>query len=791
MSKPLLHIYLLLFIITSLFTVIPNIGASKFLFIKHSGLFNDFDTMVPTCPIKITTRDTIICSGSSVHLSFKTNSVSSATLPGTWRLLIGAAFINQSAFNIKAFGYDVKRNYLYSILNKKITRYDLNANTSSVIPATNWPGNYTEFTYDDTNNRLLLWRAGRDSVYALPANGGVWSYAGAGSRDNENYNISAYWNPITKRVGFYGGYGIMQVKNWIYENDGNGWVQMRPNLTDCTPPKGGNILAANANKTKLYLFSGKGSCTGNELDNTCALGSGWATANGMFCWLKDLWELDLATYTFKNILPVNDSTIQYEGALTYDYKKGTFYLLGGFQPTNDYSLNQLLNNTNKIFEFNPSSGEHGFSEIIGTSNQPAPASLNSSNGLAYFDSSANRIIWARPDGIWAYYPDSVSYSATKSVLWSTGEGTDSIQISPKANTTYWLQYSDGFNVCTDTVSVKIDTIHAALPAIAYACNGNSFTLNAGAGFNSYLWNTGDTSSQISVNKAGIYSVSVKDSICSAKDTCTVVIVNPPADFNILAQSDSICTNTNNMLYVVNPVSGINYSWYLAGNATIIGTGDTLLLNNIKATSGYVAVAQSTPAVCPSKSAAITITTIDTLSRPIVVIDSVGPTSITFKWNAVVGAIGYLISTDGINYHSPTNGLTAQSETINALLPLQTVSLYVKAISTYSCQSSMATLITGTTTNPLGNNVFIPNSFTPNGDGKNDTFTVYGNAIDKAKISIYNQWGALIFQTEDFKKGWDGTSNGIAQPMGLYSYSIAIIFMDGTKKSVNGSVLLLR
>ena len=52
------------------------------------------------------------------------------------------------------------------------------------------------------------------------------------------------------------------------------------------------------------------------------------TANGRFCWLKDLWELDLTTYQFQNILPVNNASIQYEGALAIIMTNRDFIYLG-------------------------------------------------------------------------------------------------------------------------------------------------------------------------------------------------------------------------------------------------------------------------------------------------------------------------------------------------------------------------------------------------------------------------------------------------------------------------------
>jgi gliding motility-associated-like protein len=56
--------------------------------------------------------------------------------------------------------------------------------------------------------------------------------------------------------------------------------------------------------------------------------------------------------------------------------------------------------------------------------------------------------------------------------------------------------------------------------------------------------------------------------------------------------------------------------------------------------------------------------------------------------------------------------------------------------------------------------FIPNAFTPNGDGLNDYFRVVGLYKNiKFKMYLYNRWGQLVFETDDIDKGWDGTSKG--------------------------------
>jgi len=73
-------------------------------------------------------------------------------------------------------------------------------------------------------------------------------------------------------------------------------------------------------------------------------------------------------------------------------------------------------------------------------------------------------------------------------------------------------------------------------------------------------------------------------------------------------------------------------------------------------------------------------------------------------------------------------------------------------------------------------VFIPNTFTPNGDGLNDLFNIKGNGISKERFNmeIFDRWGSLIFKTNDIFKGWDGFTKGQLSENDVYIYKIKIL-----------------
>lgn len=89
-------------------------------------------------------------------------------------------------------------------------------------------------------------------------------------------------------------------------------------------------------------------------------------------------------------------------------------------------------------------------------------------------------------------------------------------------------------------------------------------------------------------------------------------------------------------------------------------------------------------------------------------------------------------------------------------------------------------------------VFIPNAFTPNGDGLNDIFTVNRKDITDFTLLIYSRTGEQIFSSSDPASGWDGTFNGTLCPEGVYTYRV--IFRDsssGKTEDYHGHVTLLR
>ncbi|HEX7365956.1 MAG TPA: gliding motility-associated C-terminal domain-containing protein [Pelobium sp.] len=89
-------------------------------------------------------------------------------------------------------------------------------------------------------------------------------------------------------------------------------------------------------------------------------------------------------------------------------------------------------------------------------------------------------------------------------------------------------------------------------------------------------------------------------------------------------------------------------------------------------------------------------------------------------------------------------------------------------------------------------LFIPNAFTPNGDGNNDEFKIYGTLIDQLlALNIFNQWGQLVYQSNDLSKGWSGDFKGKKLPAGVYVFTAKIKMLNGKELVKKGAINLIR
>jgi gliding motility-associated-like protein len=89
-------------------------------------------------------------------------------------------------------------------------------------------------------------------------------------------------------------------------------------------------------------------------------------------------------------------------------------------------------------------------------------------------------------------------------------------------------------------------------------------------------------------------------------------------------------------------------------------------------------------------------------------------------------------------------------------------------------------------------IFMPNAFTPNGDGVNDNFKPTYVGIQKLEyFRIYDRYGVLVFETSSIGKAWDGTYKNMKQNTGNFVYIVKGIDKNGKEKILKGNVVLIR
>lgn len=393
--------------------------------------------------------------------------------------------------------------------------------------------------------------------------------------------------------------------------------------------------------------------------------------------------------------------------------------------------------------------------------------------------------------------------------WSPGtlSGT-TITVNPTATTTYIVSGTNGLGCSASAqFTLEVQAIPVAPLADAVAvCNGDNALLTVSSPDPAliYRWYnvatggtplaTANAYSVVNPTAATTFYVeSITSAGCvSTQRTPVAISINPIPAAPLLSDT-AVCPVTDATLRVRNPNDAtITYRWYsaLTGGAPV-ATGYTFTIIGVSAPSIWFAEAISTAGCVRSPRERIAISLIAPLPAPVVAVGTIAFSSLSFSWPSVAGATGYLVSTNGgSSFSVPSSGASGTSHTIDGLQGNTTVTLLVKATGPNSCQTSVASAPVSATTLST-REIFVPNVFTPNGDGKNDVLKVFGNYIGSVDFKIFNQWGQLIFSTTDASVGWDGKHKGQLQPVGVYSYTLKLTRQDGTTVSKKGAINLIQ
>ncbi len=122
-----------------------------------------------------------------------------------------------------------------------------------------------------------------------------------------------------------------------------------------------------------------------------------------------------------------------------------------------------------------------------------------------------------------------------------------------------------------------------------------------------------------------------------------------------------------------------------------------------------------------------------------------------------------------------------------IMPKNSGCYRIEAVNEYNCKAQDEVCIEVTT----NYNIYIPNIFTPNGDGLNDIFLVYGTGLSYFEMTIFDRWGEKLFVSKDQLTGWDGMYKGQISKNDVYPYMIKYQSLDGKKHTRTGHVTLMK
>lgn len=369
-------------------------------------------------------------------------------------------------------------------------------------------------------------------------------------------------------------------------------------------------------------------------------------------------------------------------------------------------------------------------------------------------------------------------------------------------TTYYVQAQDACYTSSRT-AVTVNMIPPVTTPVVNgvtACTGSNVSLavQSPAAGASYRWYTvasggpviftGPTLNIITPVSSVTYYVEASDG-CSVSPrvavTITVAVTTVP-----VINAVTICSGNTATLTVQNPLAAETYRWYAgATGGSALATGINYTTPVLSAnTTYYVEAVNSTICTGPAR-VAVTVTVIQALATPVVTVANVTVNSISFGWTAIPNASGYEVSMDnGTSWTAPSSGATGLTHVVTGLNQNQNICIKVRAVRTPACAVSNAAILCGKT---LSTEIFIPNTFTPNNDGKNDVFYVYSNGIQAMKLQVFNQWGEKIFESQDQHTGWDGRYKGKVQPVGVYVYALKATMSDGSNIVKSGSISIVR
>lgn len=411
---------------------------------------------------------------------------------------------------------------------------------------------------------------------------------------------------------------------------------------------------------------------------------------------------------------------------------------------------------------------------------------------------------------------STSAAGISAWSWDFGDGNSSTTQNPvhvytggpgPYNVT--LTVTDG-NGCVDrttkTVFVYPNPVarftweHSCFNTITQFTSGSTLTDPFGTTLDAHEWNFGDiqsgannTSTEVNpihnFTGPGTYNVTLTVITSQGCENTIVIPVEVPAVPPLQVQNDTVCDGFSGMLMVTGGIQpNTTVAWYYQQNSVHpFNYGPVYTTPPMGVTTVYyVGMIDETGCVSPKVPVFIVVNEnpwVDwQFSETIVEI----PNAIV-EFNITEEHEGPIIS---YLWDFGDGNASTLSDPVHQYTETGTFDISLTIVDDFGC--------TTTHTMPRGIEVtkeiaiFIPNAFTPNGDGLNDEFFVQPRLIRDLEIDVFDRWGKIVYSSQDMNFRWAGTdANGQPLPEGVYTYRIRAVEFDGERITRAGTVTLYR
>ena len=405
-------------------------------------------------------------------------------------------------------------------------------------------------------------------------------------------------------------------------------------------------------------------------------------------------------------------------------------------------------------------------------------------------------------------------------------GNITISLTAGTYTGFYIEINGCFSQRIPDIFILRDPTPPAIPTAGYnppVCSEKILNLSASSATSNitspvyYVWvgpafgslpdttiNTVFSFPSASTSVAGTYIVYAIQNNCISPDTSFEVIIHQSPTKPIITTINPLCIGDNLNLQSVSslpngpPNATLLYTWNGPGRGFPINLAHAEINNVIIQDEGIYTITVYSPGTgCSSQS--------DTLimigGYPIVNINAgnelVLPAGQILDLNStIVNAGDPHILPMKIYEWSPNSDIQCNDPKCSA--PLATIKndicYSVKAINIYGCYGRDTICVKVFCENTQ---VFIPNAFTPNGDGFNDILMVRGKGIAKVKsFRIFNRWGEIVFERNDFPPndphfGWDGRIKGIVGEPAVYVYTAEAVCENGSVFFYKGNTTILK